>query len=109
MSEKSSNSKGESNKDLDDLLDSEYCELNMNYQNYISGNHTLQYHDRTAYYFTFGFFSNILIIPKIFEIFFYWGALGDFDTANSAKSTDKDVDTAEAKFSAETWNEEFIG
>lgn len=41
--------------------------------------------------------------------FFYSGALGDFDTPNSAKRTDKDVDTAEAEFSAETWNEEFIG
>lgn len=36
MSEKPSNSKGESNKDLDDLLDSEYCELNMDFKNYIS-------------------------------------------------------------------------
>lgn len=58
MSEKPSNTKGESNKDLDDLLDSEFCEINMNFQNYISGSHTIQYHDR--------------IVPKkTIETFFY--------------------------------------
>lgn len=39
---------------------------------------------------------------------FIQGALNDFDAGNSSKSTDKDVDAAEATASADTWNEEFI-
>lgn len=61
------------------------------------------------------FFFNVFreslqfMILKIIEISYCSGALDDFDAANSTKSTDKDVDTADVKLSAEIWNEEFIG
>lgn len=45
------------------------------------------------------------------EFFFFFailGALNDFDAANGAKSTEKNVEPSQGNANAEIWNEEFI-